>query len=385
MASARPRDTVRVEVLSSSNGQAGGTLDVFTSLEITNDITMPNEAMFEVGDDVSWSKLGDVFAIGTQFVVFVNDVRRMTGRVEMNNAPFDVGAGSVIRFAIRTKLSDAMFASALQSTQVKNVSIKQFLLKLYAPLGYAEKDFLFAQETSRNLLTGQDGKTAEVAKDLEPIKVEEARVNPPESIYAAADRHLRRHGLMHWDSPDGRIVVGAPHDAQNPTYTFNLYRTLVSGDPGTNNVLSGSRTRDWSGVAGRLAVYGIGGKRDFSKSRVSAVAKDDEVTAAGFYRPVFILAEGIRTQALAQAAAARELSARSKRKDSYQIETDGLSYWNGAQAIQYAPDTVAQVNSDVAGGTSDPYYVHSVTMTRSASGGDTTQLNMVKRGLWKLA
>jgi prophage tail gpP-like protein len=385
MASARPRDTVRVEVVSSSNGQAGGALDNFTTLEITNDITMPNEAMFEVGDDVSWSRLGDVFALGTQFMVFVNDVKRLTGRVEMNNAPFDVGAGAVIRFAVRTKLSDAMFASALQNTQVKNVSIQDFILKLYAPLGYAKKDFEFAQQASRNLLTGLDGNTGETAKDLEKIKLEEARVNPPESIYAAADRHLRRHGLMHWDSPDGRIVVGAPNDSQDPTFKFNLFRTNVSGDPNTNNVLSGSRTRDWSGVPGRLAVYGRGGKRDFTKSSVSAVANDDEVVAAGFYRPVFILAEGIRTQALAQAAAARELSARSKRKDSYQIEVDGLSYWTGSQVIQYATDTVAQINSDVAGGTTDPYYVHSVTMTRSAAGGDTTQLNMVKRGLWKLA
>jgi hypothetical protein len=53
--------------------------------------------------------------------------------------------------------------------------------------------------------------------------------------------------------------------------------------------------------------------------------------------------------------------------------------------IQYAPDTVAKVNSDVAGGASDPYYVHSVTLTRTAQEGDVSQLNMVKRGLWKLA
>lgn len=381
MANARPLDTVRVEVVSSTN-QTGGSLENFTSLEINNDVTMPNEAMFEVGDDGSWAALGNVFAIGTQFQVFVNERKRMTGRVEMNNAPFDPGAGSVIRFAVRTKLSDAMFASASQGTRVQNVSIKDFILALYAPLGYGPTDFLFAQQTSRNLLTGLDRLTGEVEKDLEPIKIDEARVHPPESIYAAADRHLRRHGLMHWDSPDGRIVVGAPNDSQDPTYTFNLFRT---GPTDSNNVLSGSRTRDWSGVPGRLAVYGVGGKRDFTKSRVSYVASDQEVIDAGFYRPVAIIAEGIRTQALAQAAATRELSARSKRKDSYQLETDGLSFWNGQQLIQYAPDTVAQVNSDVAGGSSDPYYVHSVSLSRSASGGDTTQLNMVKRGLWKLA
>jgi prophage tail gpP-like protein len=131
-------------------------------------------------------------------------------------------------------------------------------------------------------------------------------------------------------------------------------------------------------------VYGIGGKRDFAKSRVSAVKTDDDVVAAGFYRPVTILAEGIRTQSLATAAAARELSARSKRKDGYEIELDGLSYWNGQDSVQFAFDTVATVNSDVAGGSKDPYYVHAVTLSRSAQGGDVAHLSMVKRGLWRL-
>lgn len=381
---ARPRDTVRVEVISSSS-QRGGTLDNFTSLEITNDITMPFEASFEVGDDISWSALGDVFALGTQFVVFVNDRKRLTGRVEMNDAPFDADAGAVIRFAVRTKLSDAMFASADQRIQVRNVSIKQFILKLYAPLGYGEDAFIFDQRVSRNLLTGLEKPTGEAPKDLEPMKVEEARVNPPESIYAAADRHLRRHGLMHWDSPDGRIVVGAPNDSQDPSYTFNMFRTIVSGDPNTNNVLNGSRTRDWSSVPGKLGVFGRGGKNDFSRAAVIGAVKDDDVVAAGLYRPVIIIAEGIRTQALAQAAAARELSARSKRKDGIQINVDGLSYWDGQKTFDFAPDTTAKIRSDVAGGADDAYYVHSVTLTRNASEGDIAQLNMVKRGLWKLA
>jgi prophage tail gpP-like protein len=381
---ARLRDVVRVEVVSSSS-QAGGTLDNFTSLEITNDITMPFEASFEVGDDVSWSSLGDVFALGTKFVVFVNDRKRLTGRVEMNNAPFDVGAGAVIRFAVRTKLADAMFASADQRIQVKNVSIKDFILKLYEPLGYAESDFIFDQRVSRNLLTGVEKSTGEAPVDLEPIKVEEARVNPPETVYAAADRHLRRHGLMHWDSPDGRIVVGAPNDTQDPSYTFNMFRTVVSGDPNTNNVLSGSRTRDWSSVPGKLGVYGRGGKNNFSKAAVKAAVKDEDVVAAGLYRPIIIIAEGIRTQALALAAATREMSARSKRKDSIQIDVDGLSYWDGQRSFDYAPDTTAKIRSDVAGGADEAYYVHSVTLSRSAAAGDKAQLSMVKRGLWKLA
>lgn len=379
----RPLDVVRIEVLA-SQGSPGGVLDRFTSFELRNDITMPSEATFEIGDDLSWSSLGDVFQVGTQFQVLVNDRPRMRGRVEMNNAPLDPGAGAVIRFAVRTKLSDAMFASASQTTRVLNVSIKDFILALYKPLGYTAKDFVFSQETARNLLTGKDKRTGETPKDLEPIKLDEARVKPPETIYAAADRHLRRHGMMHWDSPDGRIVVGAPNDEQDPTFFFNAYRTYLVGNPDTNNILSASRTRDWSGIPTTLGVYGIGGKRDFTKSRVAGVAVDLDLIRAGFYRPVTMVAEGIRTADLAKATALRDMSARSKSKDGFQITVDGFSQWDGQESTLYAPDTVGDIRTDVAGGEAGPYYIHATTMTRNAGDGDTTQIDMVRRGIWRL-
>lgn len=379
----RPRDKIHIELVA-DRISPGGVFDNFTTFEIKTELTMPSESSFEVGDDGSWESAGDLFAIGRQYQVFVNDRPRMRGRVEMNDAPLDTDAGAVVRFVVRTKLSDAMVASALQSVHVQNVSIKQFILALYKPLQYLEKDFVFAQATSRNLLTGRRTTTGERPKDLEPIKIEEARVKPGETIYAAADRHLRRHGLMHWDAPDGRIVVGVPNDTQDPTYTFNAFRDYASGKTDSNNILSASRFRDWSAVPGALGVYGVGGKRDFTKSRVAAVINDLDVVRAGFYRPVAIVAEGIRTQELALRSAQREMSARSKRKDGFEIEVDGFSYWDGFNSIIYAIDTVAQINTDVAGGNAGAYYLHAVTMQQSVDKGDVTQLQLVKRGIWRL-
>ena len=380
MAAIRPLDKVRVEVIASSS-VAGGQLDNFTSLLIRNDITMPSEASFEIGDDGTWQSLGEVFEPGVEFQVFVNNTPRLRGRVEMNDVPFDVRAGAVVRFTVRTKLSDAMYASADQRTRVKDVSIKDFVLALYEPLGYAESDFQFDQSAARNLITGKRKSTDEAPVDLEPIKIDEARVKPPETIYAAADRHLRRHGLMHWDDPMGKIVVGVPNDTQDPTYTFNMFRGPRSK---TNNVLGATRTRDWSGIPAIVGVFGRGGKRDFTKARVAGFAEARDVSDAGFFRPVTIVAEGIRTQELADRAAARELSARSKRKDAFSIDTDGLSWWDGQGQTLYAPDTVANINTDVAGGNAGAYYVHAVSMMRDAANGDTTQLDLVKRGIWRL-
>lgn len=380
MVAVRQRDKVRIEVIS-SDSIAGGNLDNFTSMMIRNDITMPSEASFEVGDDGTWNAMGDIFEPGVVFQIYINDTPRMRGRVEMNDVPLDTTAGAVVRFTIRTKLSDAMFASANQGTRVQGASIEEFVLAVYAPLGYTRADFVFLQGTARNLMTGKDAVTGATPVDLKRIKVDEARVKPPETIYAAVDRHLRRHGFMHWDDPSGRIVVGAPGDDEDPTYTFNMYRGSRSP---LNNVLGATRTRDWSGVPSSVNVYGRGGKRGFTRSNVGATANDDDVTAAQFYRPLHILAEGIRTNELAERAAHRELSNRSRRKDGFSIDVDGFSFWDGQDSTLYAPDTVAMINTDLAGGNAGAYYIHATTLTRDASGGDSCSLEMVKRGIWKL-
>ncbi len=387
MVAVRPRDTVRVEILASETIQ-GGTLENFTSLIIRNDLTMPSEASFEVGDEGTWNSIGNAFEPGVEFQIYINDTPRLRGRVEMNDVPLDVSAGAVVRFTVRTKLSDAMYASANHSVKVKGATVKQFVLDLYAPLGYAESDFEFDQATSRQIIVGRpipsgaDTEAIVEARDRLNAAIREARVKPPETIYAAADRHLRKIGLMHWDGPTGKIVVGAPNDANDPAFAFNMFRN--NNRSSTNNISGASRTRDWSGVPSVVNVYGRGGPRANTKKAIAAAATAADVTAAGFYRPVTVLAEGVKKQAEALKAANRELASRSKSKDSFSIDLDGFSFWNGQETSLYAPDTVALINTDVAGGDSGAYFIHATTFTRNASDGDTTQLDLLRRGIWQL-
>ncbi len=388
MASARPLDKIRVEVIGGPDIGAGPvarqqSFANFTSLMIRNDITMPSEASFELGDDGTWTDLNQVFRPGVEFQVFVNETPRLRGRVEMNDVPLDVDAGAVVRFTVRTKLSDAMYASANQGTRVQGTSIREFIEELYKPLGFTSDSFVFAAYASRDIFTGLAKGETKPPTDLEKIKVDAARVKPPETIYAAADRHLRRHGLMHWDSPDGKIVVAAPDDEQDPIYTFNMFRGERSV---RNNVLAATRTEDWSGIPSGVNVYGRGSKKGFNSRGVGGTANDLDVTASGFYRPLHIVAEGVRTNALAVSAARRELAARSKRKDAFSIEVDGFSFWDGSNfSPLYSPDTTAAIHTDVAGGEGGAYYLHAVTMTRDVESGDTSQLEVVRRGIWRLS
>lgn len=371
-----PIDTVRIE---SENGES---FDIFNSLSIANDFMAPSEAAFEVGDDGTWAELENITGMGKKFKVFVNDRLRLTGRVELNDIPIDPSNGAVTRFTVRTLMADAMYACANPNVKVKSTSIKDFILYLWSPLGVKESDFVFLADVSRNLMTGvsSDGTKPKVA--LEELKEEQAKVNPPETIYQATDRHLQRHGFMIWDAPDGKIVVGAPDDVQTPIYQFRMFGEASRRNQ--NNVLSMQRTKDWSGVPGLIYMAGTGGNKDWTKSKVRGFVTQNEVDKAGFYRPVLLISEGLKNDKLAQRQAEREMTNRSKRMDMWTVVVDGLSYFDGSSRYQYAIDTTADVISSVAGGPNGAYLVTRVQLNRNTTEGDTAELSLLKRGLWRL-
>ena len=70
-----------------------GVIENFTSMEITQDITMPAEAAFELGNDGSWDEIEDQVGPGAEYKVMINDRPVVTGRVEANDVPLDTSAG----------------------------------------------------------------------------------------------------------------------------------------------------------------------------------------------------------------------------------------------------------------------------------------------------
>jgi len=147
-----------------------------------------------------------------------------------------------------------------------------------------------------------------------------------------------------------------------------------------------TRSQDYSGVPSHVAVHGGTYKAGASRARVQSVATDFDAVAAGFYRPVTIKAEGIRNEEAGRNAAERELSARVKQKDTLSVQVDGLSHLDspGSARVPWAVDTVAEVESDSAGGALGAYYVTGVEMKRDAAGGDVTSITALRSGLWRL-
>jgi len=379
----RERDTVQIESI--QGGDFSIVVDRATQYEIATDLTQPSAARFELGDSGTWSAIRDAIAIGGRFKVTVNDAPRITGRLLTRNLAVSASAGATVQVVVRTLLADALFTAVNPAIGVTKATLKDVVLKAFAGMRLEEKDLIFRADLARNIITGRSSSTpTKPALEIHDIKEEEARPHPPESIYAFVDRHLSRFGLMMWDTADGRIVIGAPDDTQDPLYVMTCRRGAQGR---TNNLLDVRKTEDFEDVPSKLFVYGIGGGKDQSKARARGVELDRTLAFldSPLDRVAIVIDEGVTTKAQAEGRARREMMRRSLHKDSWTLETDGLSYWSGSQKIPYGVDTVADVRVDVAGAANGPYLVWQCTMRGSAGESHRTTLTGVGRGIWRLA
>lgn len=362
---------------------AGAVFDRFESLEVVNDIDGVAEAVLDMGDDGSYPALAEIIAPGEPLTVRLNGQLRMTGRAEVNEIPGSADGGVRIRLAVRTKLSDAKVSSADPKIAVRNVSIKEAILAAFAPLGLVEADFVFGEFVDVDLLTGK-GIGGSVEVDLAPVQ--QAKVQPPETIFDFVSRHLERFQATMWDSPDGRIIIGRPDDTQAPLYRLQAKRGPSSRG---NNVGAWNWVKDWSEIPRSVRVYGHTWGKDITKSHFRADAIDadvDEVaTRTGhFNRLVLVHDQTSKDRDRAAKAAQRELVRRIKRKDAIEIDTDGWSFWTGSEQIPYSNNTTVNVDVDALGGDLGSYLVIGVALRLTVGAGATTRLMTLAPGVWQL-
>jgi prophage tail gpP-like protein len=368
---ARKPDSITVET-------DAGVFDRFESLTVVNDLLGVTEATFQLGDDGAWPELRDALEPGSSVRVALNGRPRMTGRAEVNAVPISAADGAKISLTVRTIMADARYSSADPALRVEKTSIMDFVLAAYAELGVTADKFDFFPGKGRDLMTGlEGGKGAPV--DLEPIKVDQAKVNPPETIYEAVERHLRRHRCTHWERADGLIIVGTPDTAQAPSYRFRAKRGAASVG---NNVTKIERVRDYSELALFVQILGNSPGKDVLRAGIRGTATDNDVAAvvartSQFNRRVLIPRQQVKDQAQANAQAARELTLRRMRKNAVEVNCDGWTYWTGQAQIPYANNTAADIDVDALGGTVGRYLVTKVALSLSVGGGATTTLTCV--------
>lgn len=374
-------DVVTIE--SVEGGSASILIDRATQYEIVTDLLSPSTARFELGDEGTWEELRDIIAIGSRYVVSVNGFARIVGRLLTRNMAVTAENGATVQLAIRTRLADAMFTTCDTKIGVKNVTLKDIILAAFKRMGLVEADFIFEANVAREILTGRSS-PGTPAPEVQTLREDEARPHAPETVYAFVDRHLSRFGLLMWDAPDGRIVVGRPDDTQRPIYSMTCRRDPAGAS--ANNLLSATKTEDFEEVPRDLWVFGVGGGKNQTLARVKFVQLDTTLFGV---RPVLdrsavIIDEAIKTQAQAEARARREMMRRSLQKDTWLLETDGFSYWDGSEAFPYIVDAVSDVQVDVGGGASGAFLFSQVAMRGDAEQGHKTTLTAHAKGIWQL-
>lgn len=364
---------------------ASGVWDRFREVSINSALNAPSEAQMVIGDVRSWNDLEAVTRPGEQYELAINGRTILKGFVEAQESPGASGAGVTIELAIRTRVSDARYASADPAIRVTKTSIKDFILALFEQHGMTEADFYFAPRTAVDLLTGKSGPLDKV--DLAPITVQQAKVQLPETPWECATRHLARHGMTLWESPDGRVCVGFPDDAQTSQYKLICRRD----GPGSiaNNVIDFRRIRDWRDLASDVAVFGSTDGKEGSRAPIRGTAADVDVLAVTanvghFYRPIRLPAERAKNATEAELMAVRELSTRRRRKDAWEIRVDGWTYWDGTRSTPWATNAVTDVEIDAAGGPVGPYLIWRAAYRMGVSMGQQTSLAIVAPGIWDL-
>lgn len=368
----RPRDVIKVVL------PMLGEFTAFDSLELTTDLLATSELHLKIGDDGTWPTIQPFVQPGQEVRVYLNGLPQFLGRFEVNNVPCDANGGILVDLVARTKLSDAKYASADPKLSFQNVSVKDFIVNLFAPLGYLRSDFLFAPVTAVNLVTGKQFPGGKPLPDLEPVKADQLKVTPPETIDECAKRVLKRFHLMLWDSGFGKLIVGKPDDTQKPFYKFNAARGAAAAG---NNCLSLKRAIDWSEVPSEVDVFGGGFKKDVSGAPIKAYLPQLDVFAVAastghFNRRVILADTGAKTLDQAMAKAKRELASRSKTLDGWEATLDGWTYWDGATVTPIATNTTAEVNAPAIGPGSGLYLVHKLTRTFSAADAATINLSL---------
>lgn len=376
---ARARDRIRVAT-------DAGDFDGFEKIDLSSDFSDVSSLTMTFGNAGTWRSASRVVAKGNRVRVYLNGLLQFTGRFEAAKVPTAAGTGSTVQVVARTRLADAKVASASPSVRFKDTSVKDFILALFEPLGYSTENFLFAAAAERDLATGKkQGFTDPV--DLEPLKADQLKINPPETIWEAAARVLKRHRLMMWDASDGRVLVGRPDDTQAPLYSLIARQGPASI---TNNVLKAERITDWTEVPSEIWVVGGTKNSDLQRATLRGVSVDLDLLAVAaatgeFNRKIVLPSDGVKTQVQANAQARRELAARSRDKDAWSIEVDGWTQWDGQRAVPYAINTTSDVDVECVGAeAAGRYLIAKVRRSYDKDEGATSDLTLYAPGIYDI-
>lgn len=408
------------------------TLTRFTHYTFDSDFLTPTDGFhFVMADEDLPPKELAALKIGAVVALTVNEVRVAEGYIDSIEIRADRGGGKVYTINGRDRLSPAVDAIADPTLEFnEGVTLDDFLVKLFAPFGWTNKDehFVIDNSANRKVSTGGDrgikmtkavtphvkkrGKGLTKGSPAKPLKsfvLHQTKPHNHEGVFDFAKRVAQRFGLWIWCWSDGdKLVVGKPDFDQEPLYW--LGRKL----DGTGNIISGTVKYDRTDQPSVVIADGFSGGGEFGKGHIKAFCVNpyfgvdeqgfvlDEVqavirkhpdaqqilmTTQPFrrsnvripVRPMFLHDDESKTPEQLEAFVRREMSLliRKSLTAEYEVEGHGQVDPDGVFTA-WAPDTVVEVDDEVAG-IKERMYVLGVHYEKSRRGdGTTTRLHLIR-------
>lgn len=299
----------------------------------------------------------------------------------------DAGDGDEIMVRGRSLVGRLVQESA-PSFRFEGQTLLQLVARLAAPWFGS---VVLSNERNRRVMRGHGRKAAAGA---EPLRVDPhpggALAEPGQTRWAVIEELLRQAGCLAWSSGDGReLIIGRPH--HNQAAQWRLFRPAAGSDRGAEATVTAMAVkRSTADRYTRVVVTGSGRGTDSNYGPAVAARYGQALDGPGpegvggdFSEPKrLVVHEPVRSIKEADDIAARELARRAARATVVTCSAPGHGQVvvAGLAPTIFTADTIAHVEHE-ATGTVGPFLLVGTTFRSSRAAGETTELELLRRGV----
>jgi prophage tail gpP-like protein len=316
----------------------------------------------------------------TRFELFLDDTLMMTGRLDGHSSSSPTGTLTVQG---RDRLAPLHDAFLLQEQSYKDDTYLALVRKVLDSVGLQEAKLLTSNDDNRRTLTSKATRTTGSLRAVETLRITDENASGGtlkkhiqsklgERAYEFLKRHLDRAGLFLWCTADGDFVLSEPNPHQAPLYRIQRSQgAFLEFSDVSDHQYQNDTTQRFSEVH----VYTRGETRKAGRSTTVATVHDTEMEAWGFKRPVVLRDVNADTLKKAEYMGRRKMA--EARRQGWRLSYTVAGHTAGSPLggrVNWAPDTLIEVNDERLGIREEVFWVESVTFNGSPQATTTIDL-----------
>ena len=345
---------------------------------IDSDFLIPTDGWsFTFGTEVEWQKVKHLVRPDGEMTITIDGQVQLTGWIDKVRA--ECGDNGVnVTVEGRDVLRQLVKANVHPATRIKDRTLAGLVENV---IGQIYQDnaptLVYDNDANRQVITGAKGRYKSKRAKRHTKEIDFCQARPNESAFEFCARNLRRFGLWLWAGADGSVIIGAPDYDQPASYK-------IQRKHGDTIVQVESATWDWdrTNVPSHVFVRGRSASKDWfvqkSKAEVIDPIFRNGPGAPDVFCPMKISHDEATTDEQCAAYAWQELA---KLKQDERVYTCTLKgHRDPRTGLLYATDTIAHIEDEPLGISEDMWVIRR-TFKKSATGGTTTDLKCIPKGV----